>query len=97
MTNGPYKYTKHPDYIAKCVFFWLIHVPFLSDLGAFEIVRNCVLLVILNLIYFARARIEERHLSDDPVYVAYALEINRTGVFRVFRRLIPALHYASVR
>ena len=82
ITNGPYRYTKHPDYLAKSTFFWLIHMPFLSNAGTLDAVRNCALLVAINLIYYARAKTEERHLMADPAYVAYARAMEERSILR---------------
>ncbi len=81
ITGGPYRFTKHPDYIAKSVFFWLVNVPFLSLAGPAEALRTSLMLVVVNLIYFGRAKMEERHLMQDPVYRAYAAEIAGHGLF----------------
>lgn len=97
ITNGPYRFTKHPDYIAKSVFFWLIHMPFLSATGPMEALRTCLLLGAINLIYFLRARMEEKHLSADPDYVAYATRMDRQGLFRPLSLLLPGLRYAPGR
>ena len=40
-----------------------------------------------------RARTEEKHLSRDPEYVAYALWMNEHGVLRFLNKLSPALKY----
>lgn len=93
ITNGPYRFTKHPDYLAKSVFFWLIHIPFLSLGGPIEALRACLLLALFNGIYFLRARMEEKHLSADPDYVAYAMAMNQRGLFSQLGRLVPALRY----
>ncbi len=66
ITDGPYRFTKHPAYLAKNLSWWLISVPFVSEQGWGAALRNCMLLALLNLIYYARARTEERHLSRDP-------------------------------
>lgn len=97
ITNGPYRFTKHPDYLAKSVFFWLIHMPFLSAAGPAEALRTCLLLGAINLIYFLRARMEEKHLSSDPDYVAYATMMDRQSLFRPIGLLVPSLRYASGR
>lgn len=79
VTSGPYRFTKHPDYIAKCAFFWLVNVPFLSASGPVEAVRTSLMLAAVNLIYLGRAKMEERHLRADPVYRAYAETIAEGG------------------
>jgi protein-S-isoprenylcysteine O-methyltransferase Ste14 len=93
ITGGPYRLSKHPAYLAKNLSWWLISVPFVSELGWAAALRNCCLLALLNLLYFARARTEERHLSHDPTYVAYALWINEHGLLRRLGRLLPSLRY----
>jgi isoprenylcysteine carboxyl methyltransferase (ICMT) family protein YpbQ len=73
ITNGPYRYTKHPAYLSKNLTWWMISIPFISqlyDIG--EIVRSCLMLLLLNLIYYVRAKTEENHLLRDPIYCDYA-------------------------
>jgi protein-S-isoprenylcysteine O-methyltransferase Ste14 len=95
ITAGPYRYSKHPAYLAKNLSWWLISVPFVSDQGWGAALRNCCLLALLNLVYYARARTEERHLSRDPSYVAYALWINEHGLLRGLGRALPFLQYRA--
>ncbi len=93
ITSGPYSFTRHPAYLSKNLSWWLISVPFVSHTGWFDAVRHCGALALLNLIYFVRARTEERHLSRDPVYVAYSDWIREHGLFA---RLWPwSRHRAS--
>ena len=87
ITNGPYRWTKHPAYIAKNLSWWLISVPFLVQGSALESVRHCALLLGLNGIYWLRAVTEERHLGRDPEYRRYAAWIARHGLVG---RLRPA-------
>jgi len=86
ITNGPYRYTKHPAYLAKNVSWWLISVPFLNGTGWVPALRHCMMLALLNGVYFLRAKTEERHLSQDPVYVAYQEWIASHGMFARARR-----------
>jgi protein-S-isoprenylcysteine O-methyltransferase Ste14 len=93
ITGGPYRFSKHPAYLAKNLSWWLISVPFVSEQGLSAALRNCCLLGLLNCVYYARARTEERHLSRDPTYVAYALWINEHGLLRRLARVLPWLRY----
>jgi protein-S-isoprenylcysteine O-methyltransferase Ste14 len=93
LTNGPYRFTKHPAYISKNLSWWLVSIPFLDRHGGLEAVRHCVLLGCVNMIYFLRAKTEERHLSRDPTYVAYALWMNEHGLFAFVGRWFPLLRY----
>ncbi|HEY3732187.1 MAG TPA: isoprenylcysteine carboxylmethyltransferase family protein [Steroidobacteraceae bacterium] len=87
ITNGPYRYTKHPAYLSKNLSWWLISTPFMLTGGLDATVRRCVLLVALNLIYYIRAKTEERHLSLDPVYRGYADWIDEHGVLQFVNRM----------
>jgi protein-S-isoprenylcysteine O-methyltransferase Ste14 len=89
ITGGPYRYTKHPDYLAKSAFWWLSSVPFLSVEGWQAALAHSAMLVAVNLVYYARARTEERHLRRDPTYRAYAAWIERHGLLARVRRRMP--------
>ena len=89
ITSGPYRWTKHPAYIAKCLSFWLISVPFLSTIGVGTAIVQVLLLAAANGLYVARAITEERHLARDPEYRAYQDFIRRHGIFARLRRLLP--------
>ena len=95
ITDGPYRFSKHPAYIAKNLSWWLIAVPFAGSQGTMAALRSCCLLAMLNLVYYARARTEERHLSRDPNYVAYALWMNDHGLFRRVGARLPFLRYRA--
>jgi len=87
ITNGPYRYTKHPAYLAKNLSWWLISTPFMLTGGAQATLRRCLLLGLLNLIYYLRAKTEERHLGLDPVYQRYAEWIDQHGLLRGVNRI----------
>ena len=97
ITAGPYRFSKHPAYISKNLSWWLISVPFVSGQGAAVALRHCCLLLLLNGVYYIRARTEERHLSWDPAYVAYADWIEQHGLLRPLSRLLPFLRYRPQR
>jgi protein-S-isoprenylcysteine O-methyltransferase Ste14 len=82
LTNGPYRFTRHPAYLAKNTFWWLWTMPFLVGTGsAVEAVRNCVFLGIVNAIYFWRAKTEEAHLlAEDPKYREYHAWMEQHGL-----------------
>lgn len=83
ITNGPYRYTKHPAYIAKNLSWWLVAIPFIPQNGSLATgVACCLMLMGVNTVYFLRAKTEERHLMADPDYRAYAAWIDRNGIFR---------------
>lgn len=83
ITNGPYRFTKHPAYVSKNLTWWLIAIPFIPEDGSlYTALACCLMLAGVNLIYYMRARTEERHLMADPVYRDYAAWIDRHGLFR---------------
>jgi len=94
LTNGPYRFTKHPAYVAKNIGWWMIGLPFMADLPTGAIVQNCLMLLGINLIYLLRAKTEERLLGSDPVYVEYARWIDAHGMFR-FLRNMPVVRFTA--
>jgi hypothetical protein len=87
ITNGPYRYSKHPAYLAKNLSWWLISMPFMLSVSLAQSLRCCLLLCMLNGIYYLRAKTEERHLSLDPIYQQYARWIELRGLLRGLDRL----------
>ena len=73
LTNGPYRFTRHPAYLSKNLFWWASTLPFLVTNGSLtDAVRNTVLLGVVSAIYYWRARTEEAHLlAEDPKYREY--------------------------
>lgn len=96
ITNGPYRWTKHPAYVAKNLSWWMISIPFMAQGSPAEALRHCLLLLALNGIYVLRAKTEEWHLSRDPVYVDYARWVEEHGMFRFIRHL-PLLSCLTYR
>ncbi len=88
ITNGPYKYCKHPAYVSKNLSWWLITVPFISNQGFAEAVRNCLLLANVNLIYFLRAKTEEAHLGKDPAYQAYLAYMKEHSLYSKIKKFV---------
>lgn len=86
ITHGPYRFTKHPAYISKNVSWWMISIPFISSTGTGTALLHCLILAVINFIYWVRARTEERHLMHDPVYRAYADWIAHHGLFAFLNR-----------
>jgi steroid 5-alpha reductase family enzyme len=80
LTHGPYRWSKHPAYLAKNLYWWLATLPFFATTGSFtDVVRNCVILAMINGVYYWRARTEERHLMADPAYRAYVEWMDRNA------------------
>lgn len=81
ITNGPYRFTKHPAYISKNIAWWMISMPFMISSNFSDTIRHCAMLFVLNFVYFLRAKTEERHLSQDPAYCEYKKYIEEHGLF----------------
>lgn len=90
IVHGPYRYLKHPAYLSKNIAWWLIDLPFLCSAGWTGAIRQCLLLLMLNGIYWLRAKTEERHLSRDPVYMAYSRWVDENGLWRQLRKPLRA-------
>ena len=93
LTNGPYRFTKHPAYVSKNISWWLASVPFVVRESVEISIKHCIALGAINFIYFMRARTEERHLSRDPTYVEYAMWMNEHGTLAFLGRWIPFFRY----
>jgi isoprenylcysteine carboxyl methyltransferase (ICMT) family protein YpbQ len=95
ITNGPYRLMKHPSYVFKNISWWLISVPFLSQENPGVAMQHTAGLLGVNLLYLIRARAEERHLSEDPIYVQYALWMNEHSLFSALGKNIPWFSYKT--
>jgi len=91
ITTGPYRYVQHPAYFAKNVFWWMAWLPFLSTESPARALENAMILAVINGIYFARAKTEEKHLMQDASYRAYADWIAAHGVLGRARRGLTTL------
>ncbi len=97
VTNGPYRFSKHPAYVTKCISWWMISIPFISSAGFWDAFRLSLLLAGVCAIYYVRARTEENHLSNYPEYVQYANWMNEHGLLAWLGRLVPYLRYSEER
>ena len=89
ITHGPYRWVKHPAYLTKNITWWLISVPFVAGTGDWGMaLRSSVLLAGVNVVYFLRARTEERHLAADPAYRQYTDFIAEHGLWAIISRSI---------
>lgn len=97
ITNGPYRFTRHPAYLSKNLFWWCATMPFLvgADGSIVDVIRNTVFLGCISAIYYWRARTEEAHLlGEDPKYREYHAWMEQHGLItaplhRLTRRLRP--------
>ncbi len=89
ITHGPYRWTRHPAYLAKNSFWWLGAMPFLAMSGnPVDIIRNSFFLAVVSAVYFWRAKTEEKHLMADPAYREYWHWMERNApVPRFFARV----------
>ncbi|MEP3224867.1 MAG: isoprenylcysteine carboxylmethyltransferase family protein [Parasphingorhabdus sp.] len=80
LTHGPYRFTKHPAYVAKNTYWWLATMPFLATSGSpSDMIRNSVIMVAVSGVYYWRAKTEEKHLLSDPAYKEYAEWMDRNA------------------
>ncbi len=95
LTNGPFRYTRHPAYLSKNLFWWCSAMPFMVTSGSMvDVIRNTVFLGIVSGIYYWRARTEEAHLlGEDPKYRAYYDWMQENGmVTSRLARLVRAIN-----
>jgi len=85
ITHGAYAFSKHPAYISKNINWWLMEIPMLGvSFGA--ALKNTLMLMVVNLVYYMRAKYEESMLMQDPVYQKYAEYIQENGLLAVIRK-----------
>lgn len=91
LTNGPYRFTRHPAYLSKNLYWWSATLPFLATNHSLaEALRNTTLLALVSAIYWWRAKTEEAHLlAEDAKYRAYSAWIESRGLFSWARRTPP--------
>ena len=82
LTNGPFRYTRHPAYLSKNLFWWCSIMPFMVTSGSMvDLIRNTFFLGVVSAIYYWRARTEEAHLlGEDPKYRAYHAWMEEHGL-----------------
>jgi len=97
ITNGPYRYTRHPAYVSKNLFWWSSVLPFLvTNDSMVDMIRNTAFLAMVSGIYYWRARTEEAHLLlEDQKYRDYYDWMQENGV--ITARLARLLHWANPR
>jgi len=67
VVHGLYRYVRHPAYSIK-VLIWIIQGVFLGY-------YTSGILLAFTAVYVLRALTEERHLSQDPDYIAYQQQV----------------------
>jgi CheY-like chemotaxis protein len=65
VTNGPFKYVRHPAYSAKNIAWWVDNTFVLTNIWA------TLSLMAWNVIYILRGTTEEKHLENDKEYKKY--------------------------
>lgn len=82
LTHGPYRFSRHPAYLSKNLFWWLSTLPFLvTSRSPVDMIRNTVFLGCVSAIYFWRAKTEEAHLlREDAKYRAYHTWMQEHGL-----------------
>ncbi|MBU1755630.1 MAG: protein-S-isoprenylcysteine methyltransferase [Alphaproteobacteria bacterium] len=99
ITHGPYRFTRHPAYVSKNLFWWCAVMPFLVTTGSpVDAIRNVFCLLCVNAIYYWRARTEEAHLlAEDPKYREYHAWMGERGLITApltkLSRVILALRF----
>ncbi|GAA4644206.1 isoprenylcysteine carboxylmethyltransferase family protein [Pontixanthobacter gangjinensis] len=98
ITNGPYRFTRHPAYLSKNLFWWCATMPFLVTSDSFvDVIRNSFFLGCVSAIYFWRAKTEEAHLlMEDEKYREYHAWMEENGVitrrFTMLKRRLLSRH-----
>lgn len=87
VSTGVYRYTKHPAYLSKNIYWWLYTLPFCGViLFSIEWWQNVLGLVFTSLLYYGRALSEERYLKKFPEYRAYSESVKQHGILRILNK-----------
>jgi hypothetical protein len=94
ITNGPFRVTKHPVHVVKCIAWAFTFLPFLSGDDLRGDIMYGLSFSAFCCVYATRSWIEERLLSTDPTYVAYAMWMEDHSLFRCVGRWFPVMSFA---
>ena len=94
ITTGPFRLTKHPVYVSKCIQWAFIYFPFLNAVGVLGNLQSGILFLLVCVLFAARSLAEEKLLAEDPDYVRYALYMDEKGIFAWIGRIIPFMRFA---
>jgi protein-S-isoprenylcysteine O-methyltransferase Ste14 len=78
VTTGPYRWIRHPAYVAKNLSWWIGATPLLLKFAStdpWRLVPAILGTAAWSGIYVLRALTEERHLGSDPDYQAYRSQV----------------------
>ena len=79
VSKGPYKWIRHPHYLAKLIVWWVTFLPVLIHnywaIGS---------MIFWTMIYVLRALTEENHLQSDKDYVEYCSKVKWRFIPYVF-------------
>ncbi len=98
LTHGPYSWTRHPAYVSKNIYWWLMYLPFLvTSRSITDAVRNTIIMALVSAVYYWRAKTEEKHLMADPAYVEYYDWMERNAPVPRFFTALKRIAGARVR
>jgi protein-S-isoprenylcysteine O-methyltransferase Ste14 len=93
ITNGPYKYSKHPIYLSKNIAWLLGTLPFLSGANFSQSFKLTLAFICVSLGYGFRSYFEEKLLAKDETYVAYARYMDEKGLLRFINKIFPFMSF----
>lgn len=88
LTAGPYRLMKHPAYFAHVANAWIIALVLMPAAGIDLGPSQWLVPLAFTGLYWARARTEEMHMREDPIYVGYADWISRYGLLGRLKRVV---------
>lgn len=87
---GPYKYHRHPAYVAKLVSFFLMSLPFLGP-TTWDSWRGMIVFGMLCGVYYLRAKTEENNLSsvgDEYRIYSRTVQNNQHRIWHRFKKIL---------
>ena len=93
VTSGPFKWTKHPVYVSKCIGWFFATMPFIGMGSLANNIQVSLLFLGVCVVYAMRAWAEEKIFLEDVIYQEYAKYIDRHGIFRFINKLLPFMSW----
>lgn len=94
ITTGPFRFTKHPVYVAKCIGWFFMSLPFMGMGSLLHNIQMSLIFLAVCILYGMRAWAEEKIFRDDSDYQRYAAYIDTYGIFSSLGRRIPLLRFS---
>lgn len=93
ITNGSFRYTKHPVYLSKLLSWFFLSLPFFNGATLPHSIQLGIAFLFICSIYGCRCLSEERLLATDKNYIKYALWMDKNATFSFVNKIFPFMSF----